>query len=393
MENTPRLYDTLIDVLSQHQNWLDRRHLKTLAWMMVGLLLSGTISLPEWVPYVHSRAQYAQSTVRRFRRWLDNRRIKVHKLYGPLIQQALMEWGETTLYLALDTSTLWGKYCIVRISVVYRGRAIPLVWTVLEHASSTVAFDVYKDVLNKAAVLLLPFRCQIVFLAGRGFCNMDLMAHSTKLGWAWRIRLKGNFLIFRRGRRRCKANRITPAKGRALCFHNVFITTQKIGPVHLAIARNPQSKEFWYVVSSEPTSMTTFEEYGLRFDIEENFLDDKSNGFQLESSLIRSAEALSRLCFVLAMTTLYLVSQGTVVVEQGKRRLVDPHWYRGNSYLKIGWKWVKRALSKGWALITRLYLSAAPDPEPAMASRKQHAQRAIPTLKPSFTDYASTICL
>jgi hypothetical protein len=36
MENTPRLYDTLTGVLSQHRNWLDIRHLKTLAWMMVG---------------------------------------------------------------------------------------------------------------------------------------------------------------------------------------------------------------------------------------------------------------------------------------------------------------------------------------------------------------------
>ena len=393
MENTPRLYDTLVFVLSQHRNWLDIRHLRTLAWMMVGLLQSHTISLPEWVPFVHSRAQYAQSTVRRFRRWLDNERIQVHKLYGPLIQQALSEWGEIVLYLALDTSMLWGRYCIVRISVVYRGRAIPLVWTVLEHASSTVAFEEYKNLLNKAAELLLPVRCQVVFLADRGFCDTDLMAHATKLGWEWRIRLKGNFLIFRRGRRHCKANRITPAKGRALFFHNMFITAQKLGPVHLAIARNPQSKEFWYVVSSEPTSMSTFEEYGLRFDIEENFLDDKSNAFQLESSLIRSAQALSRLCFVLAMTTLFLVSQGTVVVEQGNRRLVDPHWYRGNSYLKIGWKWVNCALSKGWDLITRLYLSAAPDPEPAMASRKQHAKRALPTLLSSFTDYASFICL
>jgi len=55
--------------------------------------------------------------------------------------------------------------------------------------------------------------------------------------------------------------------------------------------------------------MKTFEEYRLRFDIEENFLDDKSNGFQLESSLIRSAKALERLCLVLALTTLYLVLQ------------------------------------------------------------------------------------
>jgi hypothetical protein len=361
--------------------------------MMVGLLQSHTISLPEWVPFVHSRAQFAQSTVRRFRRWLDNTRIQVHELYGPLIQQALAEWGENVLYLALDTSMLWNKYCIIRISVVYRGRAVPLVWTVVEHASSAVSFEMYKNLLNKAAVLLLPFDCQVVFLADRGFADTELMTHATKLGWEWRIRLKGNFLVFRRGRRSYPAGRITPTKGRALYFHNVFITAQKFGPVHLAIARNPQGTEFWYVVSSEPTSMTTFDEYGLRFDIEENFLDDKSNGFQLESSLIRSAEALSRLCFVLAMTTLYLVSQGTVVVEQGKRRWVDAHWFRGNSYLKIGWNWVNHALSKGWELITRLYLSGAPDPEPAMASRKQHAQRAMPSLEPSVTDYASVICL
>jgi hypothetical protein len=30
MEGAPRLYDTLVHVLSQHQNWVDRRHLKTL---------------------------------------------------------------------------------------------------------------------------------------------------------------------------------------------------------------------------------------------------------------------------------------------------------------------------------------------------------------------------
>lgn len=89
---------------------------------------------------------------------------------------------------------------------------------------------------------------------------------------------------------------------------------------------------------------------------------------QLESSSIRDADALSRLCFVLAITTLYLVSQGTVIVEQGIRRLVDPHWFRGNNYLQIGRKWVNHALSKGLGLATRLHLSSVPDPEPALAS-------------------------
>ena len=104
-------------------------------------------------------------------------------------------------------------------------------------------------------------------------------------------------------------------------------------------------------------------------------MDDKSNGFQLESSLIRTANALERLCVVLAMTTLYLVSQGIAVVQGGKRRLIDAHWCRGSSYLKIGWKWVHYALSRGYELLTRVYLSSACDPEPAMACKKQAQRR------------------
>jgi hypothetical protein len=371
MEGTPRLYDTLVQVLRQHQNWLDRRHLKTLAWMVVGLIQSGNISLTAWVPSVHSRAVFAQSTVRRFIRWLENTRIDVHALYGPLIQQAMAEWGEQRVYLALDTSMLWNTYCLVRLSLVYRGRAIPLVWTVLEHPSSSVAYHVYKELLDQVAELL-PGQCSIVFTADRGFADTHLMAQLTRLGWHWRIRIKGSFWIYRPGKRACKVNRIPVAAGQALFWQQVYLTKQHYGPIHLALGRPVGSQEYWWVMSDEPTDEKTFEEYGLRFDIEENFLDDKSNGFQLESSLIRSANALERLCGVLAITTLYLVAQGTEVVTQGKRRWVDAHWFRGQSYLKIGWNWVTLALSKGYELITHVYVSPEADPVPAMASKIQH---------------------
>jgi Transposase DDE domain len=374
MEGTPRLYDTLVQVLSQHQNWVDRRHLKTLAYMMVGLIQSDKISLTAWTPYVYSRAVYAQSTVRRFARWLENERIAVHALYGPLIQHALAAWGDHILYLALDTSMLWNTYCLVRTSLVYRGRAIPLVWKVLEHSSSSVAHDVYSEVLDKVAELL-PFRCTVVFTADRGFADTHLMAHLARLGWHWRIRIKGSFWVYRHGQRRCKVNRLPLSVGQACFWHDIYITKQWYGPVHLALGRPQSSKEYWFVLSDEPTETKTFEEYGLRFDIEENFLDDKSNGFQLESSLIRSAKALERLCCVLAITTLYLVAQGTEVVTQGKRRWVDAHWFRGQSYLKIGWRWVKLALSRGYTLTTSLRVSAEADPEPAMASKIQQQKQ------------------
>lgn len=384
MEDTPNLYTTLNSVLGQRTPWRDKRHLHTLAWMIVGLLHSKVISLPEWAPYVDSRARFAQSTVRRFRRWLDNKYIRVHELYGPMIQGALKEWDGHTIYLALDTSMLWDRFCIIRIAVIFRGRAVPLVWKVIAHGSSTVAFDVYRDLLDRAATLL-PDDCRVVFLADRGFADTNLMAYlSQTLHWHWRIRIKSSFYVYRKHHRRCKISSIKLKRGQARFWHNVYITANQFGPVHLALAKPHGVKEDWLIVSDEPTDVTTFDEYGLRFDIEEGFLDDKSGGFQLESSQIRSAQALERLCFVLAVATLFLVSQGLEVVETNKRRWVDAHWFRGNSYFKIGWKWIHRALIKGYALITRLALSPFPDPEPAMASRKQAEKRASLTFSVQF---------
>lgn len=342
---------------------------------------------------VQSRAEIAQSVQRRFARWLHNERIKVNDLYGPIIQSALEEWGETRLYLALDTSMLWDQFCLIQISIVYRGRAIPLAWKVLNHNSSTVGFADYKDVLTRAQERLpLYFRGEIYFLADRGFADTQLMHSLTHdLKWHWRIRIKSNFWVFRPKKRRCQVANIKPKAGNAHFLHHVHITAERFGPVHLALARLRGNDEDWLIASDQPTSVETFDEYGLRFDIEVGFLDMKSNGFQLESSLFRNADALCRLCFVLAVTTLYLVSVGTDFTCSDNRRRVDPHWFRGNSYFRIGWQAIKHALSKSWTLLSRFMLSPAPDPEPSVSSRSQFFALPSIQLNVSFFRYAPLV--
>jgi hypothetical protein len=377
MKTTPNLYNTLFQILGQQTHWRDIRHLHTLVWMVVGIIKSKTISLPEWAPFVDSRAQYAQSTVRRFSRWLNNKRIKSDELYRPIIRSVLAEWDENTIYLALDTSMLWEQFCHIRISIVYRGRAIPLVWKTIKHHSSSVALDSYQDLLDEAAKILPP-RANIIFLADRGFADTKLMRYlSETLHWHWRIRIKSSFSVHRRNRQAIKISHISLKRGHARFWHKVYITEKQFGTVYLALAKPHGTTESWLIVSDQPTNRDTFDDYGLRFDIEENFLDDKSGAFQLESSLFRSADVISRLVLILAMATLFLVSQGTDIVESDKRRWVDAHWFRGNSYLKIGWKWVLRALVKGFELVTRFRLSPAPDPDPAKASKKQKKKQKL----------------
>jgi len=132
--------------------------------------------------------------------------------------------------------------------------------------------------------------------------------------------------------------------------------------------------ERWAIVSDEPTSLTTFDEYGLRFDTEELFLDDKSAGFQLEASEIRDAAALERLGLIMAVATVYLVNTGVAGVALGRRWQVDTHWQRGLSYFQIGWRFIHQALSHGTRLVANLWLEPGPDPEPCRASKRQAAQ-------------------
>jgi len=117
----------------------------------------------------------------------------------------------------------------------------------------------------------------------------------------------------------------------------VSILGAAVGPVHLALAcLLDQPDDPWFVVSDEPTDAQTLDEYGLRFDIEEAFLDEKSGGYQIHTSKLATPEALERLLLIVAIATLHLTSIGAGVVRAGKHRWVDTHWDRGMSYLKLG---------------------------------------------------------
>ncbi|MDM8566172.1 hypothetical protein QUF74_11040 [Candidatus Halobeggiatoa sp. HSG11] len=90
---------------------------------------------------------------------------------------------------------------------------------------------------------------------------------------------------------------MTAQYGHARFYHNVYLTNNYYGKVHLVFARHSGNRENWLIVSDEPTSRKTFVEYSYRFDIEEGFKDDKSGAFQLESSLFRDAQALIRVIY------------------------------------------------------------------------------------------------
>ena len=141
--------------------------------------------------------------------------------------------------------------------------------------------------------------------------------------------------------------------------------------LYLAFAHDQHSDEDWVIVNDEPTTLQTFAQYRLRSQVEESFLDLKSDGFSFEACRLRGKFALTQLCAVIALTTLFLVLQGTQVGALGLRRQVDAHWYRGTSDLKLGWNWIRFAITQQGEIQVYRFLSGLPDPQPAIASKRQ----------------------
>jgi hypothetical protein len=361
-------------ILNTRAHFHDIRCLITFAWAIVGVLLEKSVHLSKWGIHRTGSAK-AASKQRQFVRWLKNAKIEHAQIYSHLVRAVFVEWGNHKIYLALDSSSLWDEFVIVRIALVYRGRALPLSWIVLKQPSTMVAFEKYKQILKDAAAIL-PKGCPVILLADRGFDDNDLFCAARDLGWGFRIRLKKSLRVYRVSKPCLSVGRLMPARGKALFLHKVWITDRRFGPVHLGLAHVQTRNGFeeWAILSDDPTDLRTFDEYGLRFDLEENFLDDKSAGFQLESGEIRDADALSRLGLILATATIYLVSTGTAVVTLGLRHMIDTHWQRGLSYFQIGWRWIRHALAHSEYLLSFFWLEPGPDPYPAIASKSQAAR-------------------
>src|SRR5207245_9587680 len=176
MSDSLSLYDTLLVASRKANPDEGPGRQRVFVWAVVGLLMEKTISLPALALVIVSAAK-AASRVRRLRRFLANTHVNVRAYYDALLRQALVGWTAATLYLALDTTTLAGQLVILRASLVYRGRAIPLVWEVYERKSVSLPFAAYKEVLAHVNPLLPP-GARVVLLVDRGFRSTPLMRWS-----------------------------------------------------------------------------------------------------------------------------------------------------------------------------------------------------------------------
>lgn len=341
--------------------------------MVMGLLLSQTVSLDRWRDCIPWGERLAASWQRRCQRWLSNPRIELETLYLPLVLWAVQEWRQPgqRLHLALDTTMLWNRYCVVYLSVVCHGRAVPLMWTTLEHSSASVSAEVCIALLERADRFLAEF-ADLTLLADRAFPSVELLRwFETRPRWHYIMRLKADTLVYGAGCLGCEVRRLRLPKGVCQGFRNVQLWAEARYRSHLVLAhpRRVDIQEPWYLITNGPVTFDVVWSYAQRFWCEELFRDEKSGLFQLESSRLRQEGRIDRLLLVVAIAVLVSTLQGLAVSLEDLRRQVDPHWKRGMSYVHIGLKWLCQTVTDPTRVLRAWRPIPLDSPEPCHPSR------------------------
>jgi len=111
----------------------------------------------------------------------------------------------------LDTTALT-LFVLIRASLVYRGRAIPLTWLAFRHRSTQVSFEDDQLVLNQMYAIMPPGEV-ITLLADRGFVHEQLIHYLCKQQWHFRLRKPCDTLVHLEARPASVGKRLYPLVG------------------------------------------------------------------------------------------------------------------------------------------------------------------------------------
>lgn len=317
-----------------------------LAAVAVGVLCSKSLQLGQIVTALPLEGT-RDTLKKRVQRFVKNAGVTVEGYYAPLARRILQRLaaGGARIHLTVDR-TGWGDFNILYVCVGWRGRAVPLLWSMLGPGASSFA---EQKVLLEGVAGWLPRGARVVLLGDREFGTGVLAQWALRQGWGICLRLRAQEYVRRAGAAYFEMLPLVLPGKRRFWSQVTFTQNHAVGGLNLAMYWAPTAAEPWYLITTEPTCKVACLSYAKRFRIEEMFKDFKNTGrgFGLELTGLRHADRLARLLLALALVYTWLLLWGAYVIASGQRQLVDNVRKPTLSLFQTGLRFVLRLWHQG----------------------------------------------
>jgi hypothetical protein len=281
--------------------------MNTMVAMITGIIIGKNTQLPQIAVNVPEMIKVT-STEKRFKRLIINEKVTEEVYFIPFIQSLLANLGLEEMVFAIDGS-LAGRGCIcLMISLIYKGRALPVAFTVVRGKKGHLPEDVHVALVNKLA-RLIPDSTQRVILLGDGEFDGTSLQHTVAgFGWKYVSRTSRNITIYIDDEPfQIDALAAMLPKGCYKKVKNCRITRKKYGPVTVVAWWGEDNDEPLFLVTNFTSASKACDYYTMRFTIETFFSDQKSRGFNIDKSHLSSPQRLTRLMYASCLAYLWII--------------------------------------------------------------------------------------
>jgi hypothetical protein len=325
------------------------RHLTTLAALISGIVASKSTQLPKVAAKVPNGTK-PESRVKRFTRWLDNERIVEEVYFLPYAEILLAHLALETLVFVMDGSVVGCGCVALMLHVLYKGRALPLVWRVRQGPKGH-----FPEALHIALVELvracLPEGTSVVFLGDGEFDGTTLQQTLNEAGWFYACRTAQSTVATWEGETfRLDALGACSKPGTLIELKEVMITRDAYGPVMVLSCWAKGYQEPLYVVSNMDAAEEACRYYQKRFRIETFFSDQKSRGFHIHKSHISDPQRLSRLLIAACLAYIWIIYLGSLCEKEGWHKIIHRKERCDLSLFQLGLRTLEYFLNEDFAI-------------------------------------------
>jgi hypothetical protein len=319
MSDTYRRYGaikhSLMQFYSPRPTGHQERHLNTLAAMICGLTGGHHAHLSSIADHAPSHGTDQESLIIRFRRWLKHDKTTLQGWFLPVAKALLATLAQQPLTLLIDGSVV-GRGCVaLMISVLYHGRALPLVWLVVKGKKGHFPQQTHCDLLAQLHELI-PEGADVTVLGDGEFDGTEFQDELRKLKWKYVCRTAPNLLMKVEGQQ-FTIGAMAPSRGEKLGVRPAYLTAEQYGPVSVLAVWEQAYEEPLYLVTNMGDLEAALALYRKRAHIETFFSDQKSRGFQLHKSHLSDPVRLTRLLIASCLAYLWLVYLGVCALCDG----------------------------------------------------------------------------
>jgi hypothetical protein len=314
------------EVVTKHLPHLSKPQAAVLALWSVGMVWARSCALTAVSLFIAKGLERKPNTVRQqLREWCyeakakrgkPRQELKVESCFAPLLAWVVSWWEGTQLAFAVDATTLGQRFVVLVVSVVYRGCAIPVAWTVLPATAKHAWRGEWLRMLRLVRAVV-PRRDFVIVLADRGLYARWLFERIVRLGWhpVLRINTGGTFRPAQSVHSQ-PLRELVPEPGTQWVGTGTAFQGPRRRLNCTLLARWDEGyRDPWLLLTDLAPSASEACWYGLRAWIEQGFKITKRGGWQWQRTRMTDPQRAARLWLAVAVATLWLLSVGGMAEE------------------------------------------------------------------------------